>query len=185
MWSLNRIHKVGELIAAVAVVISLIFVGLEVQQNNKIQKQSATRSLARDWSNAVAAYQDPELACLFVRLMTDTANLTLQEATQIEAVFWRIYKVHEEIHYLYEEGMIDESVWGGFRNNQVYNASFQGFRYWWQGYRNTFSPRFRNYMDELIAATPLDPDPYFSGMTCDTPIGEEYWEPSETVVDDP
>ncbi len=33
MWNLDKIHKVGELIAAAAVVVSLLFVGYEVQQN--------------------------------------------------------------------------------------------------------------------------------------------------------
>ena len=131
MWNLDSIHKIGELIAAIAVVISLMFVGLEVQQNNIIQNQMATRSLARDWTNAITAYQDPDLACLWVRLMTDDENLTLQEATQIEAVYWRIYKVHEEMHYQYQQGMIDESVWGGFRYTMTAEASYQGFRDWW------------------------------------------------------
>ena len=176
MWNLDRIHKVGELTAAVAVVISLVFVGIQVRQNTEIQKQLATRSLARDWNTAAAAYQDPELACLFIRLM-NSEKLTLQEATQIEAVYWRIYKVYEELHYQYEEGVIDESVWGGFRYTTTAEASFQGVRDWWQGYRNTFSARFREYMDDLIAATPVDPDAYFLGMTCDTPIGDDYWKP--------
>ena len=61
MWNLHNIHKIGELVAAIAVVISLLFVGFEVQQNNKIQKQIATRSLVRDWSDAYIAYQDPGL----------------------------------------------------------------------------------------------------------------------------
>ncbi len=95
MWNLDRVHKIGELIAAIAVVISLLFVGVEVQRNNQIQEQLATRSLVRDWSNAIAAYTDPEIACLFVRLGNDCANLTAQEATQIEAALWRIYKVYE------------------------------------------------------------------------------------------
>ncbi len=175
MWNLDKTHKVGELVAAAAVVASLIFVGIEVQQNNKIQKQQATRSLARDWNDAMAAYLDPDLACLFVRLMNENENLTLREATQIEVLFWRLYKVHEEMHYQYQEGMIDESVWGGFTYTISREASFQGFRDWWAGYRKTFSARFRNYMDELIAATPVDPEAYFLGKTCDAPVGNEYW----------
>jgi len=175
MWNLDTIHKIGELIAAIAVVISLLFVGVEVQQNNNIQKQQATRSLARDWSDATAAYQDPEIACLFVRLGNDRANLTAQEATQIEAVLWRIYKVHEEMHYQYLEGMIDESVWSGFRRLTVIEASYESYRVWWLGYQRTFSPRFREHMDAILAESPVNADPYFLNMECDTPVGEDYW----------
>ena len=40
--NLDMIHKVGELTAAIAVVLSLLFVGYEVQQNSLAQKQSST-----------------------------------------------------------------------------------------------------------------------------------------------
>ena len=42
MLNLDKIHKIGELAAAIAVVISPLFVGMEIQQNNQIQKQLAT-----------------------------------------------------------------------------------------------------------------------------------------------
>ena len=109
--------------------------------------------------------------------MTDNESLMLQEATQIEAVYLRIYKAHEEMHYQYQEGMIDESVWGGFAYTIRAEASYQGFRDMWQGYRNTFSARFQKYMEELMAATPVDPDAYFVEKTCDTPAGKDYWRP--------
>ena len=176
MWNLDRTHKVGELVAAAAVVLSLLFVGIEVQQNNNIQKQLATRSLVRDWSDAVAAYADPELACLFVRFGNDRENLTAPEATRIETVLWRIYKIIEEIHYQYEEGMIDESVWNGFRQNLIVEASFENFRTWWAGYERVFSPRFRKLMnDDILATTAIDPEPYFHNRDCDSPVGPNYW----------
>jgi len=175
MWKLKKIHKIGELAAAIAVVISLLFVGFEVQQNNQIQIQQATRSLVRDWNDASVPFQDPEIACLWIRLMNDRASLTLQEATQIEAVVWRLYRVDEEFHYQFEQGMIDESVWSGFRSLMIRQAAFEGNRVWWLGYQNTFSPRYREYMDDILATTPIDPNPYFLDMKCDTPVGVDYW----------
>ena len=175
-WNLDKGHKTAEMVAAIAVVLSLIFVGLEIQQNNEIQKQMATRSLARDWSNAVASYQDPEISCLWLRLMTDRNNLTGREANQIETALWRIYKVYEEFHYQSEQGMIDESVWGGFQRTNLIAVSNEGFRAWYKIYGKTFSTRFQRYMDELIATTPVNPKPYFAEITCDTPVGSEYWE---------
>lgn len=175
MRNLDSIHKIGELVASIAVIISLIFVGIEIQQNNDIQRQQATRELSRDWSDAIASYQDAELACLFVRLGNDRANITAQEAAQIEAVLWRIYKVYELFHYQYEQGMIDESVWNGFSRLMMVEASYEPFRIWWGGYQGTFSPRFRKYFSEMIAETPMDSEAYFSNLECDTPVGADYW----------
>lgn len=175
MWNLERTHKIGELIASIAVVVSLIYVGVEVQQNNQIQKQIATRSLVRDFSDAYGAFVDPEIACLFLRLGNDREQLTAQEATQIETVLIQIYKVLEELHYQHEQGMIDDSVWSGFQQQITFEAGYEGYRVWWLGYQKTFSPRFREFMDHVLSSTPINSDPYFINMKCDTPVGSDYW----------
>ena len=155
MWKLNKIHKVGELIAATAVVVSLLFVGYEVQQNNETQKRLTTRSLARDWSYAVESLQEAEMACIYLRMWTGSSDLTPRESMQVEMLMWRVYKVHEEFHYQYLDGEMDESVWTGFRNMTLGAASNQAFRDWWSDYRETFGDRFRQHMDDMIATTPV------------------------------
>jgi hypothetical protein len=62
-------------------------------------------------------------------------------------------------------------------------ASTQGFRDWWVIYRSYQSRRYREFMDELIATTPVDPNYMFLGLACDTPVGDDYWE-DQFVVDD-
>jgi len=174
--NLDRIHKLGELAASVAVVLSLLFVGYEVRQNSFAQKQLTTRSLVKDWSDAVAALEDRELACLSHRLSADPANLTVREATQIETAFWRIYKAHEELQYQFEQGMIDESVWNGFRRTAVDTLSTQGMRDWWASYKSLYSERFQQYIDSLIEKTPLRTNTRLLGMACDDIVGNEYWQ---------
>lgn len=174
--NLDSIHKLGELAAAVAVVLSLLFVGYEVQQNSLAQKQLATRSLVKDWSDAVATLEDPEMACLSHRLATDPTNLTVREAGQIETAFWRIYKAHEELQVQFEQGMIDESVWNGFRRTAVDTMSTAGMRGWWRSYRDLYSERFRQYMDKIIAETPLQSNAPRLNKACDDTVGSEYWE---------
>ena len=142
-----------------------------------ISKGNRPRAAWRDWSHASAAFQDPDLACLFVRPGNDRANLTTREATQIETVLWRIYKVHEELHYLHEQDMIDESVWQGFRQLLVIEAGYESYRTWWYGYHRTFSPRFREFMEEIMSTTSVNSEAYFLNMDCDTPVGEDYWRP--------
>ena len=168
MWKLGKIHKVGELVAAAAVVTSLLFVGYEIQQNNETQKRLTTRSLARDWSNANESLQDSELACIWLRMWHGSGDLTATESMQIEMLFWRVFKVHEEIHYQYLEGEMDESVWIGFRNTTASSAANQGFRDWWSDYRMTFGNRFRQHMDDLIADTPVRSNPDMVGVSCDS-----------------
>jgi hypothetical protein len=57
----------------------------------------------------------------------------------------------------------------------VWSASNQAFRDWWVAYKPFFSRRYREFMDELIATTPVDSNSVFLGLTCDTSVGVDYW----------
>jgi len=72
--------NIGQVIAAVAVVVSLIFVGLQVRQNTK-SSQAATLQLNADyWLNYITAIADPKrtpsLAVSTRWGLPDGANLT-------------------------------------------------------------------------------------------------------------
>ena len=54
MWPLSKIHQVGELIAAVGVLVFLIFVGYEVQQNKETHIQTSTQTLISDYARTVS-----------------------------------------------------------------------------------------------------------------------------------
>jgi hypothetical protein len=176
MWNLKKAHKVSEMLASIAVILSLLFVGYEVQQNNLVQKQEATRDTVRDWSYALASFEAPGMACLNHRLFTEPETLTLEEASQIENIYVRLFKVQEELHYQHTQGMIDESVYEGFRNTLKWYAANQGFRNWFSTYRNTFSPRFQGLIDEVVKETVLVTDSYYMSLKCDSVVGEEYWQ---------
>jgi hypothetical protein len=169
MWSLDRIHKVGELAAAIAVVATLLFVAYEIQQNSAAQKRMTTRSLAQDWYTTVAALQDPEIACIYHRMWYGKNDLTVREARQIDTFLWRVYKVHEEFHYQFVEGEMDESVWSGFRNMQIGAAANERFRDWWSSYRMSFGDRFRDHMDTTISQTPLQELTNATASDCEDP----------------
>jgi len=179
MWNLDKIHKVGELIAATAVVLSLLFVGYEIKQNNETQKRLTTRSLARDWGYAVESLQKSELACIYFRMWNGSGDLTERERVQINMLFWRVFKVHEEIHYQYLDGEMDESVWTGFKNTIAGSAANQAFRDWWSDYRATFGDRFRGHMDSMIASTPVLADMKMVSVNCDRQADDNQTEQSE------
>jgi hypothetical protein len=68
--------NIGQVIAAVAVVVSLIFVGLQVRQNTK-SSQAATLQLNADyWLNYITAIADPKFSSVYAMVLPDEASLT-------------------------------------------------------------------------------------------------------------
>lgn len=45
MWTFDNFHKIGEVVAAIAVVISLLFVDYEIKKSNEAQLESNIRAV--------------------------------------------------------------------------------------------------------------------------------------------
>ncbi len=56
LWPLTKIHQIGELVAAVAVILSLPFVGFEIQQNSRRQSQATTQTVVSDFSAPLRSF---------------------------------------------------------------------------------------------------------------------------------
>ena len=149
MLSLKKMHQVGELIAAVAVVISLVFVGYEVQQNSVAQSQSATEAVVRDFVGAIRSLStDAEMACIYASGVQDFGSLSGSERLRLSAYLLGVYYAIQEMHSLTKRGSIDPSIWRGFDRVSQETMVLPGVRQWFATRRHWFSEDFQLYVEE-------------------------------------
>ena len=88
MWSLSKMHQAGELIAAIAVVISLIFVGLQIKDNT-IATEAATYqdTVAYDIEILLNMGSTPEMARVFFTFRDDLLRHLLFSG-YFDPLFW-------------------------------------------------------------------------------------------------
>ena len=148
MWSLDKIHKVGELVAAAAVVISLVFVGYEVQQNNRAQTRTATEAVVRDFVGTVRSlHVDAEMACLYAIGVQDFASLSGSERLRLSAYLMGVFYALQEMHNLQKESAIDQGVWRGFERLSQEILQLPGVAQWFATRRHFFSEDFQSLID--------------------------------------
>ena len=151
MWQLKKIHQVGELIAAVAVVISLVFVGYEVQQNNQAQTRIATEAVVRDFVTAIRTLsEDAEMACIYSLGIQDFQSLSGSERLRLSAYLLGVHYAVQEMHSLAQQGSIVPGVWNGFEQLAKDSIQLPGARQWFATRRNWFSPEYQQYIDEAL-----------------------------------
>jgi len=66
-WSIQDLGAAGEFIAAIAVVITLIFLTLQIRQNTAVARTAAMRSTYEQYDRFRTATFDPELAELWIK----------------------------------------------------------------------------------------------------------------------
>lgn len=155
IWSLDRLMKVGELIAAVAVVVSAVFVGIQIRQSSDAQVQATTQAAVSDYVGSLQLLADnPEFACLYTRGVADFEGLNAAERLQFSAFYMSTYLQIQEMHRLSERGAIDADTWAGFHGLLRETTRYPGVRQWFAVRRAWFSESFQRYVDTLMQQTP-------------------------------
>lgn len=160
--------SIAEIIGGLAVIVGLIFVGLELRQNTLMQRVTATQTLVVDYETAIDAIgQDTETACIYVRGINSLDNLNGIERYRFYILWFHILRAAEQLHYYSLEGMVDQRIWRGFQRQLDEVVRYPGVREYWAGRHDWYSDEFQSFVDGIIAAAPAAEPEYFSEEGCD------------------
>ena len=149
----EKLRATAEAVGIIAVIISLIFVGLEVRQSAVATRgatQQALADSARDASGALVA--DEETAELTLRFLSadDWSDFNEVERLRIVLLFTSMLRVYEDAHYQWTEGNLSPELWTGWEVSMRGSASPPGVAKYWDERRSYFSENFRAYYEGLM-----------------------------------
>jgi len=145
--------NIADVISAVAIVISLIYVGLQVSDNTR-----ATRSATANGATAIlvgvysAASSSTESASVFHRGMTNPSLLDDGERTQFIFMVHTAFLAFQNSYYLSKEGTLDIEVQASLTENIMAVKDQPGLKLYWTQRRAFLMKEFRNYVDVIIAS---------------------------------
>lgn len=158
--SLGRAHQVGELLAAIAVVVSLLLVAYELQQNSEEQQQAMTQELITSYTGIVTLLsRDRELRCAYIKGIRDYHDLTGEEALAVGAYLIALMRHREDLYFQYLDGAVKPSIWQGFDRATRISMQRPGWQQWFEFRRDWFSDEFQTYIDGLMGP-PMENPPY-------------------------
>lgn len=144
----TAIGALGEILGAVGVIITLIYLARQIRQNTKASRlatANAVAAAARDWNAPLL--QDPELAWTFQVGTEDPTMLDEKEQARFVELCFSLLRMFEDMHYQYQSGFLDPEIWKGYERLYVAYAKAPGFRAYWKIRRHTFRPEFRDFID--------------------------------------
>ena len=147
--------NIGQVIAAVAVVLSLIFVGLQVRQNTKSSQASTLQLNADYWLNYITTRADPKFSEVFAMGASGRGKFDQHQFGQFFLLCRATFMGLENQHYQYRLGLLDRDAYAGYKTTiKEQIAAFPGIRAMWQLVRHGYSKDFVAFMDEQISAVP-------------------------------
>ncbi len=153
----DAIGAVGEILGAAAVVISLGYLAGQIKSNTRALRRAASRDAVagvNEWFSKVTV--DNDTANLFARGVESFSKLDPDEAVRFRFIYFQLFKVFEDLHFQFEERLLDHEQWEGWRWAASQYLASPGGREYWKMVDRAFSSRFRDLVETMQAETDFD-----------------------------
>ena len=142
----------GEFFGAIAVVVTLGYLTLQIRQNTLAMQSTAEVEAARHWSEQnIRAALEPD--------MTRIMDIGTRDATQLNDDERRRFLWFTASHFymvdglfkLYQKGQLSEEAWLPFERQIRGVLNNEPIQIWWNSRVSPVSDAFRTYFDDLVS----------------------------------
>lgn len=147
----QAIGAVAEAVAAVGVILSLVYVGAQVRQGTLETRVGILRSMVNELGrvhDSLAEHGD--LANIVVRGFADYDALSIVERARMSSYLAHMFKLFEQLHVLHANGAIDAEDWRGFEHAIGDIAAYPGVQTWMTTRREWMRREFVSYVRDLL-----------------------------------
>ena len=137
----QRGRTIAEIMAATGVILSLLFVALEIRQNTSSIRAQTRQQLSDASAELLLAFATTDLGPLWGRFARGD-SLTQAEMSRVGPALVAAVRGLENVYLQTREGVIDESalVSYGWRGSIMYRS--EAFAEWWASNRDRFNAEF-------------------------------------------
>jgi len=143
---------IGEIIGAVAVVVTLIYLSLQLRQYNKGLRSSTFHTTMQEFNQINVSQLDPSLAGLLDKGLLDPDSLSALEKYQFSWIMRVYVNIWENMYRQYLEGACPESYWLPYAEQARTILDMPGGKIYRAG--NTLTEGLFLYLDGLSIKSP-------------------------------
>ena len=147
--------NLGEFFGAIAVFATLAYLAVQIRQNTKAQRSAAYDSSIRNFTAVrQALFESSEMSSIYVKGSNDPDGLNEEELVRYRLLVNNILMSFWHIHN--EPADLPEDLWTTQLPAVLRVLSCPGGRWFWENYQTEFVPSFRNEIEKIIAANPVE-----------------------------
>ena len=146
----EAIGAVGEVLGAIAVVATLIYLAKQLNEHTKsLQVQSLNVSFA-EYNSLLAELQSlDEIGATYRKILLDE-KLSPEEEYELRFFFVRIFNVNEKLLYLHSKGAADEFNQRKFERSIHPVLATDYFQKWWPDNKYRYDDDFIEHIERLV-----------------------------------
>lgn len=146
------VGAVADAVAAFGVIASLIYLGLQIREQTKQSRLSATREMVRDYGTTLLAIMSDEKTWdAFLRATSDYESLAGGDQIKADWIFSSAMRALELLYFHMAQRHFDPIAFASLEYRVKRAGQLPGFRCWWTNNKEQFSPEFVTYVEQLWA----------------------------------
>jgi hypothetical protein len=156
----EAIGAISDMVGVVVLVITLIYVAMQIRQNNELLRSQSRQALVTNDVSSLSA--NLGLTDIFAKYVSG-AGLSDEEQLKISFMFALDLRNREFEYFQYKNGLLDKETWLAYRNVILINHSSELGKRWWDRVgRGIVDPMFAKQIDELLVGS--EPDDTYKRM---------------------
>ena len=162
--TLEQASYLAEIIGVVAVVVSLVYVALQVKQNTRAVRLNTVHMVTEDWRDTTAVITgNGDLAEILTRAFADASSVSGGDKLRYYVFMHNFIKMFENAYYQHGDGALDEHYWSGIKKWFINLTDVPGVNSYWQERKNVYAEEFQHFMDSEIIKIPAEDGYKFPG----------------------
>jgi len=151
--------NIAEIITTVALVVSIIFVGLQINQNTAATRSAASQAVHSRFSDwYLSAQSDPDLLSISIRGMDEYGTLSPTEKSQFIAMFMAFSLNNQDAYYKWQDGSLDPEIWRSWEFVSMNFYATQGGKAFWAERSYLFAESYQAYIQNDLMTREPHPD---------------------------
>jgi hypothetical protein len=153
--TLSDLASIGSFVSGMAVMVSFVFLALQIRQGNRNQRALMQQGRAgRAWEGAFRV-ADPALSAVFYKGLRRPLDLSADELDQFLSICRAAFLSGEDSFLQHKSGLLDRTAYDSFvAGLRGYVAGAPGLRAAWRLTSAQFGAEYAAFMDAIVRSTP-------------------------------
>jgi hypothetical protein len=151
----EMLSAIGQVVAAIGVIPSLIYLGVQIRDQNKERRRAGINILTAQWSDLVKTGQESrEFAAFFLRGIRSFQSLDAPDKLRFSSFFTRYIRNCGGMFIYYRDGALEKALWDEVERTMNDYFAYPGVREWWNTRKHWLTDEFRGVVEAIIAKNP-------------------------------
>ena len=154
---IDHLANLAEIFAAVLVIVSLVYVGVQIKQNTSALRSNTAHNTSEAFTDLyLILARSREMSDIFSRGTRDYESLDSVEKVQFFAYFQKFFRTYENAYYQYCRTALEKDSFDGLTKQLEMVSSLPGVRRYWLERKGWYNENFQLFVDDMFEQSPTE-----------------------------